>query len=139
MTPDMVSASFSLDERLQADTIFVKDLHLSTMLLMNDARYPWIILVPRLNGLREMHDLSENERHVLMNESCEVSEFMLQHFDVEKMNVGALGNIVSQLHLHHVGRNSSDPAWPGPVWGHSPALPYEDEELSNRLNILKLM
>jgi len=130
-------SDFELDERLFADTIPVGDLPLSRLLLMNDARYPWVILVPRVVGKTEIHHLAEVDRQQLMSESCLVAEFILDNFAVSKMNVGALGNIVSQLHLHHVGRQQNDPAWPGPVWGHSAAQAYTTAQQADMVNLLQ--
>jgi diadenosine tetraphosphate (Ap4A) HIT family hydrolase len=130
---------FELHERLAADTFFVTDLPLCRMLLMNDARYPWVILVPRMADLREIHDLPVLDRQQLIEESCLVAEFISREFSVDKMNVAALGNLVPQLHLHHVGRFSNDPAWPGPVWGHSPALAYDKALLQQRLQLFEKM
>lgn len=128
---------FELHSRLVADTFEIGDLPLSRALLLNDSRYPWVILVPRLNDVTEIHQLKETDRQQLMAESCRVSEFMVEHFSIQKMNVAVLGNIVPQLHMHHIGRNENDPAWPGPVWGHSDAVPYSQAELEKMIQQLK--
>lgn len=117
-------AGFTLDPRLAADCHTVSDLSLSRVLLMNDARYPWLILVPRRAGVREIHHLSPEDQTTLFNEIITVSKLLEAEFTPHKMNVGALGNIVAQLHIHVIARNESDPAWPGPVWGHSAATLY---------------
>ncbi|NNJ90592.1 MAG: HIT domain-containing protein [Gammaproteobacteria bacterium] len=119
---------FNLHPRLEADTFPIGDLPLSRLLLMNDSRYPWIILVPRIDSVNEMHHLNDADRQQLMKESCLVAEFIENNFSIDKMNVGVLGNIVAQLHMHHIGRSINDPAWPGPVWGHSAAVPYVEEQ-----------
>lgn len=129
--------SFELDQRLQNDTVLVCDLLLSRVLLMKDSRYPWLILVPRRAGKSEIHQLDADDRRQLLEESCRVSELMLELFDIEKMNVAVLGNIVAQLHVHHIGRRPGDPAWPGPVWGHSAAVPYTEQALAERLLALQ--
>ncbi|MCP5352605.1 MAG: HIT domain-containing protein [Chromatiales bacterium] len=126
--------SFALHPRLAADTFAVGDLELCRVLLMNDARYPWLILVPRRDGLREIHELGTADRAMLMDESCRVAEVMQAQFAPDKLNIGVLGNIVPQLHMHHIARFTGDPAWPGPVWGHSPAVAYADR---NRLIALR--
>jgi len=118
--------SFTLHERLKADTHHLADWGLSRVLLMNDARYPWLILVPRRAGLVELHDLKHAERLVLMEEIARASERLKALTAAAKINTGALGNMVPQLHIHLIARNPGDPAWPGPVWGHSPAVPYTD-------------
>ena len=128
---------FELNPQLEADTFLIGDLPLSRMLLMNDCRYPWVILVPRVEGVTEIHQLSEPDQQQLLKESGQLSRFILENFPVSKMNVAVLGNIVPQLHMHHVGRHADDPAWPGPVWGHSPARAYTDAEAEQMLSLLK--
>jgi len=128
--------SFKLDARLEADTYWMGDLHLSRVLLMNDRRYPWIILVPMLEDLKELTDLSEEQSVTLLQESRAVSQWLIKQGG-DKLNVGALGNVVSQLHLHHVMRKVDDPAWPGPVWGHSPAEPYAEDKVNALQQSLK--
>ncbi len=120
--------SFALDERLAKDTLPVGDLPLSRLLLMNDARWPWLILVPRRDGLVELTDLDAGERAALIEEAASAAEFLKAHAKADKINVGALGNIVRQLHLHVIARFVGDPAWPGPVWGQGAARPYEAGE-----------
>lgn len=123
-----MSEGFLLHPRLAADTFLIGDLALSRLLLMNDRRYPWLVLVPRREGLREIHHLGRADRLLLWDESCRLAEFMERRFRPDKLNIAALGNLVPQLHLHHVARFQNDPAWPVPVWGHSPAVPYAEEE-----------
>jgi diadenosine tetraphosphate (Ap4A) HIT family hydrolase len=117
--------SFALDPRLAADTLPVGDLELSRVLLMNDARYPWLILVPRRAGLAEIVDLDAVDRAILIEEVAAASAFVRALPHVDKLNVGALGNVVKQLHVHVLGRAVGDPAWPGPVWGAGEAWPYD--------------
>jgi diadenosine tetraphosphate (Ap4A) HIT family hydrolase len=116
--------AFEMDARLSADTIPVGDLALSSVLLMDDARFPWLILVPRRPGVSELTDLSEEDAVALMSEIRIAVRVMQGLAKPDKVNVGALGNIVPQLHVHVVGRFRSDPAWPGPVWGHGSRSPY---------------
>ncbi|MFD2207706.1 HIT domain-containing protein [Kiloniella antarctica] len=120
--------TFALHERLEADTLFITDLAHSRVLLMNDSQYPWLILVPRYQGLRDLHDLSPNKLAEVMEEVRKVSEVLVQDFRAYKVNVAALGNMVPQLHIHVVARFENDPAWPGPIWGVHPAIPYNKEE-----------
>ncbi|MES2254716.1 MAG: HIT domain-containing protein [Pseudomonadota bacterium] len=117
--------SFVLHTRLEADTFFIADWPLCRVLLMNDARYPWLILVPRRDGMTELTDLTIADRAVLMEEIARAGEAVRGMPGVAKLNVGALGNVVPQLHVHVLGRHSGDPAWPGPVWGHGAAVPHE--------------
>jgi diadenosine tetraphosphate (Ap4A) HIT family hydrolase len=117
-------SSFLLDPQLDADTIPLGRLALCRVLLMNDARYPWLILVPERAGLAEIIDLPEAERMVLMTEISAASEVLKALYGPDKLNVGALGNRVRQLHVHVLARFQSDVAWPGPVWGVGQAQPY---------------
>ncbi|HEY4941981.1 MAG TPA: HIT family protein [Rhizomicrobium sp.] len=119
-------ADFILHPRLQADTAFVADWALSRLLLMNDARYSWLILVPRRAGVVEWFDLDATDRAALTEEIARASQTLKRVGNAAKINVGALGNLVPQLHVHIVARNPGDPAWPGPVWGHSQTVPYDD-------------
>lgn len=128
-----------LHERLKADTHPVADWGLSRVLLMNDARYPWLILVPRRAGLVELHDLKHAERLVLMEEIARAGERLKSLTAAAKINVGALGNLVPQLHIHVIARDPCDPAWPGPVWGHSAAVPYADAARTAMLATLKAL
>ena len=116
--------SFKLHERLAADTIFVTDWELSRVLLMNDARYPWLILVTRRDGLSELHDLTDSDAQTLQAEMHRASANLKTLTGAAKINIGALGNLVPQLHIHVVAREAGDAAWPGPVWGHGTGEPY---------------
>jgi diadenosine tetraphosphate (Ap4A) HIT family hydrolase len=118
--------SFVLDDRLARDTFVIGDWPLNQVLLMNDARWPWLILVPRREGMVELIDLEPADQTQLMEEASRAARFLKRHARADKINVGALGNIVRQLHLHIVARVVGDTAWPGPVWGHDAATPYED-------------
>lgn len=121
---------FRLHPRLDQDTAPIADLALCRLRLMNDARYPWLILVPAKPDLRELHDLAASDRSLLMDEICQASQALERLFQPDKINVGALGNLVPQLHIHVIARRSGDPAWPGPVWGHGEASPYTPEALT---------
>jgi diadenosine tetraphosphate (Ap4A) HIT family hydrolase len=129
--------SFALDPRLAADTLLIGDLALSRALLMNDARFLWVILVPRRAGLVELTDLDLGERAELTEELARAAEIVRQWPGVEKVNLGLLGNIVRQLHVHVVGRHARDAAWPGPVWGSGAAEAYETAEAGARLDWLR--
>ena len=123
-------AIFRLDDRLAADTITVGALALSRVLLMNDARYPWVILVPQRAALVEWSDLGVADRHLLLDEAMVVGEVISRLWEVDKINTASLGNMVAQLHVHVIGRRQGDPAWPGPVWGRGEAQPYEPDAQS---------
>lgn len=125
---------FLLHPRLQADTVFLADWSLSRALLMNDRRFPWIVLVPRRIGVSEIFDLAEMDRVAMIGEIARASEKLRAwarlHSGCDKLNVGSLGNIVPQLHIHIVARFSGDAAWPGPVWGAGHPISYTSGELS---------
>jgi diadenosine tetraphosphate (Ap4A) HIT family hydrolase len=129
---------FVLDPRLASDTFAIGDLSLSRALLMNDARYPWVILAPRRHGVVDLSDLTSTDRAALIEEVARACETMHSLPDVEKVNVGALGNIVRQLHIHIVGRNARDFAWPGPVWGAGSSRAYPESEREALLARLKI-
>jgi len=129
--------SFALDPKLAADTFAVGDLGLSRLLMMNDARYDWLILVPRRADLTELVDLERGERAELVEEIARAVAVLRARADVEKVNVGALGNIVRQLHIHVVARRAGDAAWPGPVWGHGAARAYQPEEAAAKIAELR--
>ncbi|USR78122.1 HIT family protein [Photobacterium damselae] len=114
--------SFTLHERLAADTSVLGDFPLSRVLLAKEALGPWIILVPKKDNLREIHHLSEQEQIQLIKESCLIAQLLETDYKAEKINVGALGNLVPQLHLHHIARFSDDIAWPGPIWGNTKGI-----------------
>jgi diadenosine tetraphosphate (Ap4A) HIT family hydrolase len=128
---------FALDSRLQADTHWVLDAPLSRVLLMDDARWPWLILVPRRNGLRELLELDANERDQWFAELDACGSWLRQQPQVQKLNIGALGNVVAQLHVHVMGRWAADPAWPAPVWGMPGRMPYAADLLHNQLASLR--
>jgi len=121
---------FTLDQRLQQDTLLLGDFPLCRLLLMNDANYPWFILVPRRDEVSELFQLDAQEQQQLWRESTELAEVLKDTFKADKMNVATLGNVVSQLHMHVIVRRKDDPAWPAPVWGKHPARPYSDEQVA---------
>jgi diadenosine tetraphosphate (Ap4A) HIT family hydrolase len=118
--------TFILHEQLANDCAAVGDLPLCRVLLMDDCRFPWAILAPRRAGAVEIHDLPPADRATLIEEIALVSRALKKVSGAEKMNVGALGNIVPQLHVHIVGRSAIDDAWPGPVWGAGTRVPYAE-------------
>jgi len=120
---------FELHERLAADTHSLGQSALCDVRLMNDRTWPWIILVPAVSGIREIYQLTADQQVQLLKESSALSKGMMELFEGDKMNVAALGNMVPQLHLHHIVRFQDDPAWPGPVWGTQPPVPYTAQEL----------
>jgi len=117
---------FTLHPGLKQDTLIVGDLPLCRLLLMNDASYPWFILVPRRTGIREIYELPQQDQRQLLHESSHLAQVLAQTFPADKLNIAALGNMVPQLHVHHIVRYRCDQAWPKPVWGLFPAKPYSD-------------
>ncbi|MWJ28658.1 HIT domain-containing protein [Halomonas sp. ZH2S] len=113
-----------LDERLQADTFPVTELPLCRVLLMDDVRFPWIILVPRRPAVREVFELCEEDQRQLWREATAIGEVMKADCHGDKLNIATLGNVVEQLHVHVVIRRKDDAAWPAPVWGQGSAEPY---------------
>lgn len=132
-----VKKKFELHERLLADAVILGEFDLNMVLLSRDANYPWCILVPKRNGKFEIHHLAEEDRQKLMTECCHLSEVIADMFVPEKINVGALGNLVPQLHLHVVARFKDDVAWPGAIWGAHPAKAYDETVLQNRVSRLR--
>ncbi|WDE10701.1 HIT domain-containing protein [Thalassomonas haliotis] len=124
-----MSDNFTLDPQLANDSVELMDFPLCKLLLANDSNYPWFILVPRVEGISEIFQLEWEDQQQLLNESSLLSEFLVQEFGGDKMNVAALGNVVGQLHLHHVVRYKTDISWPKPIWGLHAATPYSSEEL----------
>ena len=128
---------FELHEQLRKDTVIVGCFSLSLILLHRDSQYPWLILVPQRPEVTEIHHLDSKDRQSLMEESCRLAEVMVDLFAPRKMNVAALGNMVPQLHVHHIARFEKDPAWPQPIWGRVTPVPYSDAALSERLQRLR--
>lgn len=132
-------AMFQLDNRLENDTTLIASWPLCEVLLMNDSQYPWCILVPRVESLSEMYQLSRSQRQQLDLESIYLSKTLMQVFKGDKLNVAALGNVVNQLHIHHVVRYSADKAWPAPIWGKLPTIAYSEEALESCLKKLTVL
>ncbi|OOG63236.1 diadenosine tetraphosphate hydrolase [Rhodanobacter sp. B04] len=133
----MSRPSFILDPRLDGDTRLITSLALCDVRLMNDARYAWLVLVPRRAGRVEITDLSADEQALLWQEVNRATAALRAVAPCDKLNLGALGNIVRQLHVHVVARCEGDAAWPGPVWGHGGAQPYAAAVLTARLDALR--
>ena len=126
-----------LDARLADDTHPVAQLPLCELRLMDDSHHPWLILVPRVPGATEVIDLPEDRQHALMREVSQVSRVLRAQFSPDKLNVAALGNVVSQLHVHVIARHMGDVAWPRPVWGQAAPRPYTPEALVARVATLR--
>jgi diadenosine tetraphosphate (Ap4A) HIT family hydrolase len=129
--------AFTLHPQLERDTLPVGDLPLSRVLLMNDASFPWLIVVPRHPGAVELFDLDARERTHLMDELALLAQTLKNLTGCDKINVAAIGNVVAQLHVHVVARRHDDPAWPRPVWGAVPARPYAEPERDRLIEALR--
>lgn len=128
---------FELHPRLAQDCLQIGRFELCRLLLMNDNQYPWFILVPEIPGITELHQLSAEARRQFIDESCYLAENLAALYNADKMNVAAIGNLVAQLHIHHVVRYRHDKAWPQPIWGRFPAVPYTPEQLAETLQRLQ--
>jgi len=124
---------FSLDPRLAADSVFIADGPLSQVRLVNDTRYLWLLLVPRVADVSEWLQLDGSQQRLLLAEINRVGGLVRSGSGVQKLNIGALGNSVQQLHVHLVGRHDRDAAWPGPVWGSGPAVAFDDGSLQQQV------
>jgi diadenosine tetraphosphate (Ap4A) HIT family hydrolase len=132
-------AVFALDPRLQQDTLPIGDFPLCRLLLSNDSNYPWFILVPRREDISEIFQLDVADQQQLWRETTELAEILKDSFDADKLNVAALGNVVSQLHMHVIVRKREDAAWPAPVWGRQEAKPYGPEQIATIRERLRLV
>ena len=132
---EVVTSDFVLDTRLAADSVLIADGPLSQIRLMNDDRVPWVVLVPRVPNASEWIDLDGAQQRLLLAEINQISQHLKHKPNVSKINIGALGNIVRQLHVHLIGRNENDAAWPGPVWGSGKAQRFDPEVLAQRVEI----
>jgi diadenosine tetraphosphate (Ap4A) HIT family hydrolase len=121
---------FELHPRLKEDCIAIGRFPLCRVLLMNDSSYPWFVLVPERADIREVHELPDADQIRLIGESSLLSRWLAESFNADKINVASLGNMVPQLHWHVVVRHTTDPAWPGPVWGKGPAKPYSSGDIA---------
>ena len=132
-----MTADFELHPDLARDGVEVGRLRLSRLLLMKEARWPWVVLVPERPGMRDLHDLDSLEQYRLCDEITLCSNVLQQLYKADKINVAALGNMTPQLHVHLIARFTDDPAWPKPVWGALPPDPYSAAALEARLHELR--
>ena len=130
-------ADFELDPRLVRDTWHLGHVAGCQLLLMNDARYPWLILVPEIAGVTELHELSRDTFTKVTQAIADISKSLQSMTGASKMNIAALGNQVPMLHIHIIARNSDDDAWPGPVWGHGDPVPYSNDARQTLLAALQ--
>jgi len=126
-----------LHPRLEADTFLIKQINLCQLRLMNDSRWPWLILVPEIAGAQEWHHLSQQEFEVVQTHLFKLSAILERVTACDKINIATLGNIVRQLHIHIIARREKDANWPGPIWGYGQPVPYETEEAARLIDRLK--
>jgi len=108
------------------------------LLMMNDSQFPWFILVPEKPGLKEIYQLDKADRALLIEESCALASTLAALYRADKMNIAAIGNLVPQLHIHHIVRYRTDKAWPAPIWGKFDSIPYHEEEINTAITRLKI-
>jgi diadenosine tetraphosphate (Ap4A) HIT family hydrolase len=130
--------TFVLHPQLEKDSVLVTELTLCSVRLINDINYPWLILVPQVAEISDIIDLSDAQQQILWQESALVSRVLKHLFTPDKLNVAALGNMVSQLHLHHIVRYKDDISWPRPVWGQVPPKLYSNQQLSKQIELIKI-
>ena len=128
---------FELHPKLQQDCLEIGRFRLCRLLLMNESRYPWLILVPEREGMTEIYQLNEADQILLLQESSLLARSLAEAFAADKLNIAAIGNLVPQLHVHHIVRYRHDPAWPAPVWGRFPPLPYDEVKLTKVVALIK--
>ncbi len=129
--------TFQLHPRLEQDCIAIGRFELCRLLMMNDSQYPWFILVPERADLQEIYQLNKAERELLTEESSYLAENLAALYKADKMNIAAIGNMVPQLHIHHIVRYQVDKAWPAPVWGKFDAVPYTERQIADNLTRIK--
>ena len=130
-------SQFRPDPAFEAGSVAAAEWPLCHVRLQDDARFPWLILIPRVEGAVELADLSAEQRAALMEETVRAGDLVRRLGPVEKLNVGAIGNVTAQLHVHVVGRRRDDGLWPDPVWGRGPVVPYTDDERARLLEVAK--
>ncbi len=133
----MTESNWSLHPQLAKDTVNLGDLPLSRVFIIKDANYPWLLLVPRRPNVSDIIDLNEVEQAQLMTEITRVARALKLETPCDKLNIAALGNVVPQLHIHIISRRKSDPAWPKPVWGVAPPLPFDPVELEKFITVIR--
>jgi len=131
---------FSLHPQLEKDSITLGSFELSRLLLLNDSQFPWFALVPEVADISEVYQLSQNQQQLLWQESDILSKIIIDFFKGDKLNIAAIGNLVPQLHVHHVVRYKNDPCWPAPIWGKLPMVGYQAEKVEKiRQNLLPVL
>ncbi|MBO6519927.1 MAG: HIT family protein [Rhodospirillales bacterium] len=128
---------FELHPTLEKDSIPVTETDGLLIRLINDARFPWLLIVPKVDGATELHDLTDHEYAAVMAMARSLGKVLKHAFDADKINTAAIGNMVPQLHIHVVARTRGDDAWPGPVWGAGTMVPMSDDEAARRIGLVR--
>jgi diadenosine tetraphosphate (Ap4A) HIT family hydrolase len=129
--------TFQLHHRLEQDCIAIGSFELCRLLMTNDSQYPWFVLVPERADMREIYQLSRSDRQLLTEESNYLAENLAILYQADKMNIAAIGNMVPQLHIHHIVRYQTDKAWPAPIWGKFDTVPYTEQQIVDNLIRIK--
>ncbi len=129
--------TFELHAQLKQDCFVIGQFELCQVLLLNDSQFPWFILVPQCDNVREIYELTPQNQQLFMQESSYFSQQLATLFQADKLNIAAIGNIVPQLHIHHIVRYQTDKAWPAPVWGKLAATPYTAQQRDERIANVK--
>jgi len=129
--------AFQLHSRLAKDSIVIGAFDISLLLMINDAAYPWFVLVPQIDGIKDAHQMTETDHIQVLRESRALSVSLMAAYGGEKLNIAALGNMVPQLHIHHIVRAKTDAAWPAPIWGYQELTDLSEIEITERLDALK--
>ncbi|MEY4211132.1 MAG: hypothetical protein RLZ92_1513 [Pseudomonadota bacterium] len=130
--------NFQLHPRLAQDCFKIGSLGLSELLMMNDSQYPWLILVPRREA-KEIYQLNAVDRQTLLDESCLIAQTLQNLYQPDKLNIAAIGNLVPQLHIHHVARYQTDKAWPAPIWGKLPPCLYSEQQAQTEISKIQFV
>ena len=129
--------AFQLHPRLEQDSIAIGHFNLTELRLINDSQYPWFILIPKRPNISEIYQLSETDQQLLQRESSLLAKTLAELYKADKMNIAAIGNMVPQLHIHHIVRYKTDIAWPAPVWGKFDSVPYTEQQIEKTATQLK--
>lgn len=128
--------NFKLHQQLAKDTITLGHYPLCRLLLAKDGNYPWLILVPQVDQITEFHQLSPVQQSQFLIESNEISKVLVDKLQADKINIAAIGNMVPQLHIHHVARYKTDPSWPKPIWGQLPAIERSEQDTARLIQVI---
>lgn len=124
--------AFTLDPLIASTSVFIQKIDIFDLRMVNDSRYLWLLLIPRITGVTELSDLSQDQRHLMIDAASQIADIISARTNADKMNIATIGNIVPAMHLHIIARHSTDEAWPNPIWGNGAPLPMADDVLAQR-------